>query len=170
MKRTLIIILMAAFLAAAPGAVSANPYNLFGNGNCAYFACEMMEKFWPASFAVPGSYDAKDWTRLVGQTSYRNGKYYEICQTNEPRPGDFIVWPGTQDNVRGHVAFILEVEYNSTYNVAEDSFAVYTSYRVAESVNYAGEDFPDKWQDYCRYRYYWYDHTKDMVFLACKEK
>ena len=44
----------------------ANPYDLFGEGNCAYFCWDMMDRFWPEMFPVRRHWDAKDWVKLNG--------------------------------------------------------------------------------------------------------
>lgn len=159
-------------MCAFPAYILANPYSLYGQGNCAYFAHEMMNKYWPVNFDIPRNYDACEWVKLAGQEQRSwDGTKYRLCATDRPVAGDLIVWPATGDNRRGHVAFITEVLYvcDIDFDTWEADF--YTEYEVLESANYADEFYFSYILNQCRYRPYWYSDTEveGCTFLTCKE-
>lgn len=138
-KHLAIAVITAIFLCLTLAPVWANPYSLYRQGNCVYFAYEMIYKFWPVTFDVPRKYDACEWIKLVGQEQKQCGKRYRLCTTDRPIAGDFIVWPAIGENKYGHIAFITEVRY--IYRIDLDTWETenYRGYEVLESAMY-----PDK--------------------------
>lgn len=139
---TLVVLLI--FLIALVRPAAANPYDLYGNGNCAYFCWDMMDQHWPAAFKVDREWDAAEWIRLNGQTS---GEYQaQITDFEDPQCGDFLVWPRSSRWPMGHVSYVLLVDGATA--------------TVAESSNYAnGGDYPLV-LDGCRYRVKVYDYSR----------
>lgn len=140
---------------------SANPYGLYGRGNCTYFSYECIEQFWGMTPPIQRSWNAWEWVRLIGYE--QDG--YEIVKVDYPQPGDIFVLPSNPDNFRGHCGFITTVGRNYTF---EKGVPAETYYRVMESAMY-----PDQLFNYklgaCRYRvwYYWQSDFENSVFLRC---
>ncbi|NLK53122.1 MAG: CHAP domain-containing protein [Syntrophomonadaceae bacterium] len=170
-KKNLIIVavIVVFFTFAVP--VSANPYSLYGQGNCALFAYEMMSKFWPTTFTVYRHYNAGDWVKLIGQKKKREGVIFEICSTDRPMAGDFIIWPSSLTNPLGHIAFITNVTQSCYVDLELSQFKCDTFYDVLESSNHAEDYFFANTLNGCRYREYWYSNTETdgCIFLTYKK-
>ncbi|SFH33815.1 CHAP domain-containing protein [Desulfotomaculum arcticum] len=153
-----------------------NPYDLFGKGNCAYFAWDMMDLFWPVTFEVPGAYDAKDWVDLVGSKVTQNGKMYKLIKDKTPQVGDIVVFSDKDIGFsRGHVAFVTGINQNCSFDVKNKDFKTDIDIQVMESANYASNyNFPNMYEK-CLYRSYRYSVMQgdkivypDMCFLRWK--
>ena len=145
-RKSLTVLMLSLFLIVPfSQPVQANPYDLFGEGNCAYFCWDMMDRFWPEMFPVQREWDAKDWVKLEQQ---KEGEYTaDLIQLDDIKPGDFIIFPYSSNMPRGHVCFVLGVENNDII--------------VLESSNYAGNwEFPYILNQ-CRFRVYTY--SLDML-------
>ena len=139
-KSLAVLMLSLFFIVPFSQPVQANPYDLFGEGNCAYFYWDMMDRFWPEMFPVQRHWDAKDWVKLNGAIE---GDYTaELIDLENISPGDFVIFPYSFDMPRGHVCFVLGVEGDNVV--------------VLESSNYASSyEFPYKLNN-CRFRVYTY--------------
>ena len=118
----------------------ANPYSLYGNGNCAYFAWELMNLYYPVEFNIPREYNAKDWVKLDGQE--KDG--YKLELFDDPQAGDFVIFaadvPG-QSKWRGHVAFVESVEKKININFFSGKVQKETWINVIESEDYAEKKY-----------------------------
>lgn len=162
MKRILLIIttlLLFIFLTIIP--THANPYGLYGRGNCTYFTYECIEQFWPVTPNIQRSWNACDWVQLVGQE--KDG--YKIIQVDTPQPGDVFILPSNPEQYRGHCGFITGVGRNYTF---EKGVPTEEYYRVLESAMYPEESFIFK-LGICKYRiwYYWESDFKNAIFIRC---
>lgn len=162
MKRIIILALL--FLLLLPTCTfAANPYGLFGEGNCCKFACDCMDAFWPMTPNVNGDWDAYKWTQLIG---HKNDGYV-IEQVYNPQPGDVFVLPKTEQNERGHVGMVVGVNWSCSLEQGTKQ----TNYAVIESNNNATyPDYPLIFKG-CRYRQTDYpaEHFEGTgaVFLRC---
>ena len=164
MKKLLIIPLALLMLLSAAIPTHANPYGLYGRGNCTYFTYECIEEFWGMTPPIQRSWNAWEWVRLIGYE--QDG--YEIIKVDYPQPGDIFILPATLDNYRGHCGFITTVGRNYTF---EKGIPSETYYRVMESAMYPDQLFNHK-LGACRYRvwYYWQSDFEDAVFIRCEKK
>lgn len=166
MKKVLLTIVLLLCLLTSHAGTAANPYSLFGYGNCVYFGYEMMNKYWPVTFNVPDSYDAWKWAKLEG----RKEESYQICFTDRPIAGDFIIWPATKTNPYGHLAFITQAYYLYDIDLKTWEVDKCTVYKVLESTNYADAGtFPLNFR-FCRYREFFYtrEGLDNCMFLTYK--
>lgn len=141
--------------------VYGNPYGLFGEGNCAKFAYDCMDAFWPMTPDIDGDWDAYKWTQLIGQQ--KDG--YVVEQVYNPQPGDVYVLPKTEQTERGHVGMVVGI--NWSYSLERGTKQ--TNYAVIESNNNATyPDYPLMYRG-CRYRQTDYpaEHLEGAVFLRC---
>lgn len=160
-KIALSLLLLLLLIAAMP--VSANPYCIYGGGNCVYFAYECVERFWEWTPSIPRSWNACEWVQMIGQETSE----HQIIQVEHPQPGDVFVLPESELYPLGHVGFIAEV--GQQYDFTDNTFEQYC--RVLESSMYADETFPMVLKG-CRYRShtYWKEDFEDAVFLRCIKK
>lgn len=160
--RKIILTLLLILIITTP--ISANPYGLYGRGNCTYFTVECLEKFWPITPNIPRNWNACDWVQLIGQE--RDG--YRIIQVEHPRPGDVFVLPSNPYQYRGHCGFITTVgrTYDLDSNQEPEEY-----YRVLESSMYPDDSFPYR-LGVCKYRvwYYWESDFKDAAFIRLERK
>jgi len=140
-----------------------NPFGLYGDGNCTYFAYYCMEKTWPVTFNVPRSYDAKDWVRCDG---IRSGDYM-MKIVDEPKPGDLFILPPTGNNSYGHVGMITGVRW--TIDLDKGGYRGWCD--VVDSGMYASaENYPETLNNGCRYRYHSYitgGYFKSATLMRC---
>lgn len=151
MKKIIISVVLMFCILSVP-AMAINPYDLKGNGNCAYFAWEIMDMYYPVSFKVSGQYNAKDWIGLDGQQKDK----YRLELFNDPQVGDFVIFaaniPG-QSGWRGHVAFVEGVEEKVSVNFFTRQVQKETWINVIESNDYANKKYyPYAYED-CFFRY-----------------
>lgn len=159
--RKIALSLLLLIIAAMP--VSANPYCIYGGGNCVYFAHECVERFWEWTPSIPRSWNACEWVQMIGQE--KDG--YKIIQVEHPQPGDVFVLPQNDLYPLGHCGFVVEV--GRQYDFTDNTYEQY--YRVLESSMYADEMFPLVLKG-CRYRshYYWEEELREAVFIRCIQK
>lgn len=151
-----------------PGQANANPYSLYGQGNCAYFSYEMMERFWPVNLPITRDYDAKDWADLIGTTVSEGNLTYRIYAADTVMPGDFMVMPKTSEYPKGHISFVIGVTEKHDIDIKNSKCEKYTHIDVVESSDYAErKDFPMELDDGCLYRYYSYSYVQadEVTFL-----
>ncbi len=147
--------LLIGLLVAVPSSARSNPYNLFGNGNCAYLAWEIADIYYPASFHVPGSYDAIDWARLAGKTAEADGVEYELVIADEPQAGDFMIYsPYFRSSKRGHIAFVCGVTERTDINLVKREVIRETYLEVLESTDYASDLYYNFKHKNCLFRYH----------------
>ena len=163
MKKLLIVALTIIMLLSLTISTHANPYGLYGRGNCVYFTFECIDRFWEWTPNIPREWDACEWINLVGWEN----ESYKVIQAAEPLPGDVFILPATEDSPRGHNGFILEV--GRDYWFSDGTYEEY--YRVYESSMYADDLFKLELGS-CRYRthYYWQEDFESATFLRCVEK
>ena len=102
-RKSLTVLMLSLFNSSVfPAVQKANPYDLFGEGNCAYFCWDMMDRFGLKCFPSSVSGTLKTGIKL----GPKRGEYTaDLIQLDDIKPGDFIIFPYSSNMPRD--AFIL---------------------------------------------------------------
>ena len=139
----------------------ANPYSIYGHGNCVRFTYDCIDIYWEMDPIIPGSWDACQWTGLIGQE--KDG--YRIEQVDEPAVGDIFILPKSETYPLGHVGMIVGLSWQIWLN--DGTYEI--CYRVIESFMYVTDEWSALEYHGCLYKYssYWQEDFTDAVFLRC---